>query len=71
MIKSIFLLEWMPTNFVIRFFLILISVIIIQKILGVKYISDEFALGMMIYVSALIGLNKVNKKKKESHNETQ
>jgi hypothetical protein len=61
-IKKILLLEWMPTNFVIRFFLILIAIIIVQKISGVGYITDTFALGMMVYVGTLIGLNNVNKK---------
>ena len=49
--------KYLSKKFFIRFFLILISIIIIQKIFGVSYISDGMALGAMAYVATLIGLN--------------
>jgi len=61
-IKNILLLEWLPTKFIIRFFLLLIIIIVIQKICGVVYITDGFALGMMGFVSVLIGLKNVDEK---------
>jgi cadmium resistance protein CadD (predicted permease) len=46
----------------IRVFLGLIVVIIIQKILGVDYISDELTLGAMGFISVLIGLYTADKR---------
>jgi len=51
------LFNWMTTKFWIRWFLSLISVIVIQKCFGVSYISDTLVLGSMGFVAGLIGLH--------------
>lgn len=47
---------------IIRFFLVLIAIVVIQKIIGVAYISDTLALGMMGFVAGLITLYNKDKK---------
>jgi len=61
-LKGIMRFEFMSTKFFLRLFLILIAVIVLQKILGVSYISDTMALGAMGFVTSLVGLNKLDKK---------
>ena len=56
------LFNWMTTKFWIRWFLSLISVIVIQKCFGVSYISDTLVLGSMGFVAGLIGLHNQDKK---------
>lgn len=48
-------------KFWIRLFLFLISIIIVQKICGVSYISDSMTLGAMGFITALIGLYRYGK----------
>lgn len=47
---------------IIRFFLVLIAVIVVQKIFGVAYISDTMALGAMGFVAGLITLYNQDKR---------
>lgn len=54
--------RFMTTKFWIRWFLSLISVIVIQKCFGVSYISDTLVLGSMGFVAGLIGLHNQDKK---------
>jgi len=56
------LFNWMTTKFWIRLFLSLIAIIVIQKCLGVSYISDTLVLGSMGFVVGLIGLHNQDKK---------
>jgi hypothetical protein len=62
-LKYIFTFEWMSKKFWIRLFLSQISTIIILKILGYEYISDTLVLGVMGFITALLGLYTYNKKK--------
>lgn len=61
------LFNWMTTKFWIRLFLSLIAIIVIQKCLGVSYISDTLVLGSMGFVAGLIALYN-NDKHKENRN---
>jgi hypothetical protein len=57
------LIDRLSTKFFLRLFLIQIAVIIGQKILGVDYISDTMALGAMVYITGLLTIYKLEKKK--------
>jgi hypothetical protein len=61
-LKYIFTFKWMSKKFWIRLFLTQISTIIILKILGYEYISDTLVLGVMGFITALLGLYTYNKK---------
>jgi hypothetical protein len=61
-LKYIFTFKWMSKKFWIRLFLSQISTIIILKILGYEYISDTLVLGVMGFITALLGLYTYNKK---------
>ena len=56
------LFKWMTSKFFIRLYLILIAFIVIQKCLGVSYITDTMALGAMGFVAGLIALYNQDKK---------
>lgn len=52
---------------IIRFYLVLIAVIVIMKICNISYISDVLVLGLFAYVSVLIKLyNEKRNKQNES-----
>jgi hypothetical protein len=53
----------LTSKFFIRLFLILIAIIVIQKCLGVSYISDTLVLGSMGFVAGLIALYNNDKHK--------
>lgn len=55
-IKKIITCDWMSKKFFIRLFLTLIAIIIIQKITGVSYISDEMTGLAMGFITSIIGL---------------
>ena len=57
--------EWQTKKFWICLFLSLITVTWIMKLKGVDYISDTFALGVMAYISVIIGLKDWAKKNKK------
>jgi len=61
-LKYIFTFQWMSKKFWIRLFLSQISAIIILKILGYEHISDTLVLGVMGFITALLGLYTYNKK---------
>jgi len=61
-LKYIFTFKWMSKKFWIRLFLSQISTIIILKIFGYEYISDTLVLGVMGFITALLGLYTYNKK---------
>jgi hypothetical protein len=61
-LKYIFTFKWMSKKFWIRLFLSQISTIIILKILGYEHISDTLVLGVMGFITALLGLYTYNKK---------
>lgn len=52
----------LTSKFFIRIFLFAILACLLLKIIGSSVISDELTLGLMAYVSVLIGLNNVDKK---------
>lgn len=64
-LKYLVSLKFMTKRNWIILFLALVAVSIIQKIFGISYITDTFALGMMGYVAVLIGLKDVSEKEKK------
>ena len=56
--------NFLSTKFFIRLFLIQIAIILILKICGVAYITDEMTLGAMGFIAVLIGLYTTEKIKK-------
>ena len=61
-IRRFFRFNWLSKSFFIRIFLVLIAVVVVQKIIGVAYISDTFALGAMGFIAGLIGLGNWEKR---------
>ena len=62
LLKRFFRFNWLSKSFFIRIFLVLIAVVVVQKIIGVAYISDTFALGAMGFIAGLIGLGNWEKR---------
>lgn len=52
----------LSTKFFIRLFLISIFIIVVFKTFSIVHLSDEFVIGCMGYVTALIGLHQYSKK---------
>jgi len=70
-IKRFLRFKWLSKSFFIRLFLVMIAVVVGQKIIGVAYISDTFALGAMGFIAGLIGLGNWEKRinNRSSNNE--
>jgi len=57
------LINVLSSKFYIRLFLSLIAVVMIQKILGVAYISDTLCIGLMGFVAGIIALYNNDKRR--------